>query len=632
MSEAKATALISVLADTSQAVKEMTKFLDSQKKIEEQTKKSSGAISQFVSGAAEGLSKFNLAVGGIEKAFGLLKGAMDTAFEVNRRDQMEKMLPTGAVGRLSAATDHLISRQDTLRLSVRGMTGDFKINEQQMAKVLEASVAFAQKGLGPASEIADKLLDGIAGKTRFLDDLGIAFKTTGTAAGDATELFAKMDAAINDPNNAVDQRTKELAALKDEMEQITLAIEKMIAAAGRGIAAAARYATELGQNIGDFFSDQSGNFLGSDQSSGATAIDKQRIRNERRDSLFGYRFGEKLLGRAGAAIASGRQDRDYWANMSDEDYANTFGLQTPGNLVDRYGTVGHKYDKKDKTDYTALWATQHKYDYLIGGGAEGTLGISQGSVGQVRPLDVVIMGIGKQGSFTLLDRAGVASQGDLLSRADSGSLASRGSRGLSQLRYGGESFSGNATLAGIANGGWANETSGLLKEDSFSAMAAGINAAVLAAVDGSDAIGKASAKASATVLKSLAVEAVGRMAFEGALAIGALAMGDLKGAGLHGAAAAKYGIAAALMGSLGAGLGAVASGGGGASASAGPAGGGFASATGGASSGNGPISVVVNVGYGFDGNSKQIEESVRRGVRAAQLKGGRSNYATEVSG
>src|SRR6266545_4269012 len=101
--------------------------------------------------------------------------------------------------------------------------------------------------------------------------------------------------------------------------------------------------------------------------------------------------------------------------------------------------------------------------------------------------------------------------------------------------------------------------------------------AVAAAIDGSESIGKAFAKASAAGLKSLAVEYAVRALGEGAFAISFFAFGDGKGAATHNLAALKFAAAAAAAGVGSHVLGSLAGGGGGGGgASAGAAGGGYA--------------------------------------------------------
>jgi hypothetical protein len=158
----------------------------------------------------------------------------------------------------------------------------------------------------------------------------------------------------------------------------------------------------------------------------------------------------------------------------------------------------------------------------------------------------------------------------------------------------------------------------------FETMTAGLNAAVDAAITGSESIGKAWMKASAMALRALSIENTGRAATAGALAIGALffnpaaAAGFAKQAAAHAAAAAITGAGAAL---LGAASGAFGGGGGGGGPGAAP-GGGFASHRGG--SGDGPTNITVNL-HGFVGTNEEqaiavIADGLEKGIAARRVR------------
>lgn len=611
MADTTARAVITIDATTAAAVKEINKLADAQKAAAKATEEHGGAISKFVKSGAEGFATFNLALGGVEKAFGLLKGAMDVAFEVSKKEAMEKMLPTDAVDKLSEASSHLVSRQETLRLSVRGMTGDFKITEDQMGKVLAAAAAMSQKGLGPAAEMADVLLDAVAGKTKHLKTLGIAFTETGSAAGNLNELMEKMNGLISDPANAIDERTKGLANMRDEMELVTETIHSLEAALVELFAE-----TIKGwQDILGFTK------LHAAERERDAAIDRgTRLITAPTPSGNGYDPYADMLN-VSRVVGPGRANY-----LSDSDYAaNIYGEfgGTPG--VEKKWTHVNDTNKDIPKVYVVNQedAGEHIVDALP---VTALKAIGDMSLRMLR----------------LADNNHTAGNGEL-NFFDQSRLGSRYNSafarptGLNQIRSGGTSFgrgsSEGSDLAGIGNGGWANDTEGTLKADAFAGLSSGINAAVQAAVDGSDSIGRSAAKASAAVLKSIAIEATGRAIFEGALALGSLAIGDIPGATKHGLAAAQYAIAAGSVGALAATLGSIVGGGGGGASSgaSAPAGGGFGSATGGTAS-TGPQNITINVGEGFSGDPKKLGEVVGRAIRTAQLSGQRSTYATTVSG
>lgn len=139
----------------------------------------------------------------------------------------------------------------------------------------------------------------------------------------------------------------------------------------------------------------------------------------------------------------------------------------------------------------------------------------------------------------------------------------------------------------------------------FATMSAGITAAVEAAISGSDSIGRAFLKASAMVLKSIAVESAARAAFELAMGLGS-AYFNPPAAAAHFAAAAQFAIAAGVAGAGSAVISAAGAGGGRASPST-PAGGG-GGFSGGSSRDSGGTTIIVQVGHGFVGGRAGMEE------------------------
>lgn len=645
MADLDVKSVIRVSADTSNASRGMKELANTIASAGDKADKAGFSITGMIKSVATGLGTFNQAFEGVNKIFDTLNKGLDTAINQQRMANLEKMLPVGTVDKFREATDKMIGRQDVLRLSVKGLTGDFKLSNEEMETVLKTSVALSQKTGEHADVIADKLLDALAKGVNKLDDYGISLDKTGDRQYDVNAAMSKFKDIIAE--NPVDEQTKSLMQMKDAIQELTAAMADMIAQLAKWGASAFRYGRE--------FINYSRDLLGDTDTSG-TAFEKQAAREANRNSMYGYRAAQGLLARARGYYAEGqrRDQTPYFQGLSDEDYANSFGLSTDGTLVDRYGTVGHKYEaRKDTTDYATVYQLEHKYDYLRGGSIQGPLGIDQGQgVGQVRPLDVVIMGIGKQGSFTLLDRAGIAARGDLLSGDDTGALLGYGSRsGLGRLRQGGTSFQGGAggdilnsqrqgTFAGYDPNDPTGSLSGAITKQNrwaggaFDAGMAGALAGVEAMVNGQRSVGRAVAAASAQALRAKAIE-------WGVFAVGELAWGISDAAHLaptaaaHFAAAAKFGAAATAAGLGAAALGALASsgGGGGGGGSGISAGGGYASPAGsGQAYGGGGQTVVINMGDGFYGDSEKTAKAVAQAVRQASRQGQRTQFSSTFSG
>ena len=163
----------------------------------------------------------------------------------------------------------------------------------------------------------------------------------------------------------------------------------------------------------------------------------------------------------------------------------------------------------------------------------------------------------------------------------------------------------------------------------FGALSDGIAASVSAAIDGSENIGKAFAKAAAAALKATAVQASVSALWETAKGIAALAVGS-PSAGAHFKAAAVFAATAVAAGVGSAAFGAA--GGGGASAIGANTGAGAAGGLGGRSSGGangqGNVTYIINVN-GYVGDEKKLGEEIERKRQAAH-RAGRSDGSTVV--
>ncbi len=585
MADIAATAKIIINADTAPAVHQLQKVVDANKKVADSAEKSGGSISNFIKSAVEGFGKFNLALGGVQQAFGLLNGAVDTAISASRREAMEKMLPAGSVDRFRDATDKLISRQDVLRVSVKGMSGDFKLTEGEMQKVLQASVALEQKGFGPAADIADKLVDALAKGVNKLDDFGINLEKTKDHQTDVNAAMSKFDALIRE--TPVDEQTASLTRLKDSLQEIAMAMSSVVAAAAKAIGWIAENWNEY---AGDLF--------------GAPELRAQLHRTGAAQAkLRGESFHADVVGAGLAGGAASSLDAYSASLMSDDRYYQEI-LGTPG-----IGSVGT--GSADTRGGRAKPIRPARSGPTIAGGSRGGVIGGTGFAGDLG----TGYGVGGAESFDFTGKGNIWDTGrqpgeSYLKGQIDASTTGKAIEFMSQL-------TDQTTMLG---GAWG-------------VFQGAFGSAVAAAIDGSESIGKAFAKASAAGLKSLAVEYAVRALGEGAFAISSLAFGDGKGAATHGLAALKFAAAAAAAGVGSHVLGSLAGGGGGGGgASAGAAGGGYASPGARGGGGGGGDTIIVNLGDGFYGNRQETADAVARGVRQAGRQGSRQKFSASYSG
>lgn len=607
-------------ADFSQARAEVQGFKAAIDAVGQASTKMGVSVRDAVDWAGEALGKFNLAIGGVEKAFGLLKSGMAAAEEINQLERLERSLPIGAVDRLAAASEGLVSRQQTLRVSVRGMTGDFKLTEDQMGRVLHAAEAMAVRGFGTADEMATKLLEStVKFEQEGLAQLGIQFVKTGDRIADVNTLLGKYDEIVAE-TGPTDERTRHLAELNRAMEDLARWIKEVVAAAVNGIADMMHtgregwnYLKNNWENAGEYTSFE------------VTARRKERLLHPTengQDPAFtmamqdanniGTRYQQKAEFDARAKEARRLRERTTydpgdWAGYTDEEYAAQFGLQgAPGNLVDRYGTIGHAYKAGPDRAYS------------IPGGDVG----EHTSYGRDNVASLALR------TSAAADAGGFGLQGGLRGSG----FAAR--PGMDTSEQGSYSYSG-------VNDNGDDSVQAALKNTSsaagaaYASLSAGMAAAVDAAISGNESIGRAAAKGSAAVLKALAIEAIGKAGWYAAEALGYAISGNAAKATAALAAAGTYAAKAAALGGLAAGLGALAGGGGGSSGdtsgASSTAGGGFARPSSAGGQGGGET-IVINIHSPVMGTPAQVAQQVHGAVRQAKRQGAREDYTTYIEG
>lgn len=604
MADTTSKAVINVDANTASAVTEVLKLAKAMKSLSDaadETKKKN-SFSQFVDQATVGLGKFNLAVGGVKATFDLLNGALQMAGERAREATMEKLLPSGTVDKFRDATDKLIGRQDVLRLSVKGMTGDFALNSAQMEKVLKTSVALQERGFGPAAQVAEKLIEALGEKgVDKLDDFGIALEKTGDKLADNNKAYAEFDKLITGTD--VSEETKRIAQLSAVLEEFGRAVKSVVSVAVQGF-------VSIGETIGETAAEWAL------QQVGLTGQEFHGMRDmtpEERAARIARGEAEKAAREA--RLAPMRQaNAEALKNWVSSYYTSDKDKKALGGGYDSQALEYLEEDVRKKRK-PGKWVDPREYGVKGGVIIPGEEGLGYGALpGGLAPTasfgSAGYGGVGsgmlnQAGNWNRLAGEGAGANGGFGTQAKP---AEQAAAFMAQL-------TDRATMAGGAFG---------VFTDSF-------GAAVSAAVDGSESMGKAFAKASAAGLKALAVEYAVRAIGEGAWALSSLAFNDYKGAAAHGLSAAKFAAAAAAAGIGSAALGALAGGGGG---GAGAAGGGFANAgTGGGGGGRGEAqTIVVNLGDGFYGDSDKVAEAVARGVRQGNRRGARDTYSTKFSG
>lgn len=594
-----------VTADAGQANAEMTKFKKAVDDIGGAGVSLGTKLARGLDGAAVALGKFNLALGGVQQIVGFIHTGMDALRDVDAFHKLERAVPVKTFEALDEATDRLYKKTDLLRFSTKALNSDFKFSTAQMADLLGAATTLSEQGYEPMNQIAEKLIKSVAKNGEGLDEYGIILDKTKSKTDQTTEALSKLHALAgqglpSDETRAIaemDRSFEELSmTLKEDLVPILVAVVELI------------HDTITGWD----------DMLG--------GLEKKRARAAQRvaeENLARSRTGAEFVSDLADARDAG-SEADYlrirgYQTMGDADYANavTAGLGTPQRSNIRGGP-----------------------------------GKSSGSI------PVYVVNAAEVGGHDV-DPFSPTADTDFGGAAwDSGALddlerrqempfrnaAWKKRNPLSGLNIGGESFQGNADLAGRADElhdlkQALNDTS-TAAGASYAALSAGLGAAVDAAITGSDSIARAAARASSGVLKSLAIEATGKAGWY-LVEAGAYALhGNAAQASASLVLAGEYAAKAGLLGTLAAGLNAASSSGGGGGGGggggrpgygAGAAGGGYMSHGGGG--GAQGINITVVVGEGFGGAaggdvSKQVADGVSRALRQAERQGSRRNYTT----
>ncbi len=590
-----------VTADASQANAEMGKFKKAVDDVGGAGRSLGQKVSDGLDMAVRALIKFNLAVGGVQAGIGLLREGLDALRDVEAFHKLEQAVPVEVFERLDAATGNLFKKQQLLTVATKALNADFKFTAAQMADVLKASRTLSDQGYGPMEQIQEKLIKSVSKQGEGLDDFNLIIDKTKSGVERTNEVLAKLHGLAEE--SSITDETRTIAEMDRAFADLAMTLKEDI------VPIIVQLVSLIHETIAGW----------DDMLGGIERRQAQLQRDQALANLERTRTGAAFLGDvSGANDAQNKRD---WLRvrgretLSDADYF--------GALQGDLGTPSTKWvhSESPKT-----------------GGATPVYVVNAREVGEHTVQPWYQTGEGDFGaaawdssSLDVLDFENANRNTDERQLANS---ANR--RGLGQLRGQGSSFTGSADLAGMSD-----PLKGM-KDDladtstvvgaTYATLAAGMAAAVDAAITGGDSIVRAAAKASAGVLKALAIQAIGKAGWYGVEALGYAIVGDEGRAAASLLAAARYATQAAALaglasglGSLAGGGGASAGGGGGASyAGAGAAGGGYMTGGGG---GGGAANITIVIGGGVT-DTKSIANAVTEGLRQAERQGQRTTFGT----
>lgn len=590
-----------VTADASQANAEMGKFKKAVDDVGGAGASLGQKIAKGLDSAMTALAKFNLAIGGVQAGVGLLREGLDALRDVEAFHKLEAAVPVEVFERLDAATGNLFKKQQLLTVATKALNADFKFTAGQMADVLNASRTLSERGYGPMEQIQEKLIKSVSKQGEGLDDFNLIIDKTKSGVERTSEVLAKLHGLAQE--GSITDETRTIAEMDRAFEDLAMTLKEDI------VPIIVQLVSLIHETIAGW----------DDMLGGIERRQAQLQRDQARADLERTRTGlDFQIGLDEANNAQVRRDRLLYgraAEYSDADYyaAMQADLGTPSTKW--VGTSSAKGGAGVTPVYVvnAREVGEHTVEPWYSAG-EGDFGAAAWDSSSLDVLDF-------QNANRMTDERQLAN--------------SANRRGLGQLRGQGSSFTGSGDLAAMA------DPLKQMKDDladtntvvgaTYATLAAGMAAAVDAAITGGESITRAAARASAGVLKALAIEAIGKAGWYGVEALGYAIVGDAARATASALAAGRYAAQAAALAGLAAGLGSLAGGGGGASAAA-PGGGGFTATAGGGyaipgGGGGGGHNITIVVGGGVT-DTKAIANAVTEGLRQAERQGQRTTFGT----
>ncbi len=570
MSDTSTKVVIDVSADTTKAVSELNKLLASQKKINDEANK--GSFEKFLDKAATGLAKFNLAVGGLQKAWSLAGDAMELATKADRWRVIEKNLPTGAIEKLQQATGGLIAKTDLLTLASKGMTGAFKLSGEQMGFVVKTALALERQGRGTAEELGAKLVDSLHKGGKGLDDLGIKIDETKTGAARAKDVWEQFQ--------KVQANTAPMDAQSRALKQSQVALK------------------DLGDEVVRFAGDAANAFL-----EFISVTRSPKIVDDTRAGFLNF-IGGVVGGGSLGNLAQDAEEREAAAKAQQEA---EYKKLNPGRFVRSAPTVPNA--PPPPTDIGGRSSSP------VGGGGRKKQKYQYPGDYYTMALQSEIGGYGPDafqfdatGSTTMSGRQSLF--GPWQEHLDP-FYANERSRASMDEPYAGiplDKRPKKKNWLGQSGDGQDMAMAGL------NGIGEGFVNSIAAVTEGTASFSGAIKMMEKAVLGAVKTQAMAKAKFEVAEGIASLAVGNWAGAGQHAAAAAAYAAAAGLAGALAGG-----GGGGGGGGHSAPAGGGFSTGSrGSSSSGGDSITVIVQ---GDAGDPHALAEKVSKRIADAKKAG-----------
>lgn len=582
-------------ADVSDHKAKIKELSGEQKKQAQESLKGIEAQNKSLENHIKFLGKVTMAVGGVAAAFSIAQSGIKEFAEGAR-------LSAGAAGvnidALAKASRGLRNEDDLMKIAAAGSRGVWKLNTAQIAEVTKAMLALRKEGHEDA-KVLEIITDTLQkGTTEGLKKFGIVIKQSDDASENMKNTIAALSAETAKFGGNLDLAGDNAVRAAVQMEN---AFDQVKSAIGEASIALIDFVRRAAEGAAIWH----GGLSWEDQ----VMIGQGKARDARAQQLMKSRGGTMESARQGVATEDAALSMLRSAGTKFGDLA--LAVEGAGRISG--GDWTNKAALLEAVNVAVARQLQDVYSRGASKGIDGPswLAKSTGSMlesGRRAKWGKTRKAGGRGGAeadeWSLVDRAGVLLDNftDAAGRygAEQGDPGAAGSAGGSwdenfgyAKRQFGQFDKDMAQMASDQNQSKLEQIFGPVSD--FDAYATGFNLLTTAVTAGFDAwmtgavgVGEAMKMAVAGFAKSLASEALMQALRHGAYALGSLAFGDVKGATVHGIAAAKWGGVAVAAGIAAKGLG-----GGAPSAGAGAAGG-YRASGGGADSG--PRSSVVIIG------------------------------------
>ncbi len=542
-------------ADTAQAQAAIRKLADEQRALAKSGEGAAAAGSKFL-GALDKLSTIAAPVAAVAA---LTKGFRELA----EYQTLQARASTYAVEKIVNGTKGLVTEMDAMRMAAK-LAG--KVTTDQMEMAAKAAFALSNEGFDLRESFEKLTASLIKGKAEGLGDLGLKFREV---KGEGEKFGAMMETIAAKAKEGETATIGEAGAIQKLGVDMQNSMDKVKRSLGEIVIAMEPLVSLIADLVG----------LVADLASKAASL----FRGSWKD------YSQSQREAAARAGYNGADNDDVARFQANEAYQIAAGL---GGLPvsDDYGAGGRTTTARETVDprITAAIAARKN--------RPRTARRSYGELAEVDFTPFMLPSTGKMVYGQELDP--LANFDNLAASEFMNAIMDTGEAGPSFLeRHLGtlEEFDGYTTA--------------------FQTLQGAVTSALTAWIDGSMSAGAAVKAFFSDALKGLAVESATRALYHGAGAIASLAVGDGRGAAMHGKAAAGYAAAAA---AATVGARALGRGFGGAQAAGGSAGGGASGSLGGGG-GQGQAVTVISYGDSFSDDSHRMRQHrARRLVALAQ--------------